>query len=87
MTDRLALALVELVDALRAEVREELQASAPPREAPVELVSVEEFARRIGIGRSSAYVGVGSGSVRSVKVGGRRLIPASEVARLAKAAR
>ena len=58
MTDRLALALVELVDALRAEVREELQASAPPREAPVELVSVEEFARRVGIGRSSAYLHV-----------------------------
>lgn len=84
--DRLALALEELVDALRAEVREELLAAAPRREAPVELVSVAEFARRAGIGRSSAYLGVSDGSIRSVKVRGRRLVPASELARLAEAA-
>jgi hypothetical protein len=54
--------------------------------APVELVSVAEFARRAGIGRSSAYLGVADGSVRSVKVRGRRLVPASELARLAESA-
>jgi hypothetical protein len=86
MSDRLALIIEELVDALRAEVREELRASAPPREAPVELVSVAEFARRAGIGRSSAYLGVADGSLRSVRVRGRRLLPASELVRLAESA-
>jgi GNAT superfamily N-acetyltransferase len=82
MSDRLALALAELADALRAEIAAE---SRPADAAPVELVSVAEFARRAGIGRSSAYLAVADGTCRSVKIRGRRLIPASELARLAEA--
>jgi len=78
---RVRAAVEELADALLAVARE---SAAPPRvAAPVELVSVAEFARRASLGRSSAYLGVADGSIRSVKVRGRRLVPASELARLA----
>jgi multidrug efflux pump subunit AcrA (membrane-fusion protein) len=77
---RVRAAVAELADALLALASE----SAPRRGdiAPVELVSVAEFARRAGIGRSSAYLSVADGSVRTVKVRGRRLVPASELGRL-----
>jgi hypothetical protein len=82
--DRVRAAVEELAEALLAVARE---SQAPPRNAaPVELVSVAEFARRAGIGRSSAYLGVADGSIRSVRIRGRRLLPASELARLAESA-
>ena len=82
--DRVRAAVEELAEALLAVARE---SQAPPRNAaPVELVSVAEFARRAGIGRSSAYLGVADGSLRSVRIRGRRLLPASELARLAESA-
>jgi hypothetical protein len=81
VSDRLALALADLVDALRAEIATEARPADP---APVELLSVREFARRASIGRSSAYLGVADGSIRSIKIRGRRLVPASELARLAQ---
>jgi hypothetical protein len=78
---RVRAAVEELADALLAVARE---TAAPPRvAAPVELVSVAEFARRAGIGRSSAYLAVSDGTLRSVRLRGRRLVPASELARLA----
>lgn len=78
--DRVRAAVAELADALLAVARE---SAAPARQvAPVELISVAEFARRAGIGRSSAYLSVADGSVRTVKVRGRRLVPASELGRL-----
>ena len=78
---RVRAAVEELADALLAVARE---SAVPPRvAAPVELLSVAEFARRASLGRSSAYLGVADGSIRSVKVRGRRLVPASELARLA----
>jgi hypothetical protein len=80
VSDRLALALAELVDALRAEIAAE---SRPADAAPIELIGVGEFARRASLGRSSAYLGVADGSIRSIKIRGRRLVPASELARLA----
>lgn len=78
---RVRAAVEELADALLAVARE---TAAPSRAAaPVELVSVAEFARRAGIGRSSAYLAVSDGTLRSVRLRGRRLVPASELARLA----
>ena len=76
---RVRAAVEELADALLAVAREPAARDA----APVELISVAEFARRAGLGRSSAYLSVADGSLRSVKVRGRRLVPASELARLA----
>jgi hypothetical protein len=78
--DRVRVAVEELTAALLAIARE---TPASGSAAAVELVSVAEFARRASLGRSSAYLGVADGSVRSVKVRGRRLVPASELARLA----
>lgn len=43
---------------------------------------VREFCEKIGISHSSFYLLLKQGEIRAVKVGGRRLIPASEVQRL-----
>jgi excisionase family DNA binding protein len=53
---------------------------------PVELLSVEEFARRAGVARSTLWGLVNRAEVGSVKIGGRRVIPASELDRIADAA-
>lgn len=73
-TDRLALALAELADAIRAELRAEVPASAPDR-----LLSVDEAARTLGIGRSALYAEIAAGRVTTVKVGRRRLIPSKAI--------
>ena len=43
---------------------------------------VTTFCQRIGIGRSTFYKLIQNGKLRTVTVGGRRLVPASEVDRL-----
>lgn len=77
MSDRLAAALVELVDAIRAEVRAELEAD---RTAPERLLSVDEARKMLGIGRSAFYAELMGGRVRSLTLGRRRLIPAAAIA-------
>ena len=85
MSDRLVLALEELVDALRAEVRDNY--GPRPRRARLPSSS-SRWPRSLTAPASAdyAYLGVADGSVRSVKVRGRRLVPASELARLVEAA-
>jgi hypothetical protein len=81
--ERVRVAVAELAEALLAAARE----SRPPGpSAPVELLSPAAFARRAGLGRSSVYVALATGDIRSLKVRGRRLIPASELVRLAESA-
>jgi excisionase family DNA binding protein len=78
---RLEAAIAEFVNALREEWGE--------REQPdhgVELLSIPEAARRLGIGRSRVYEEIGRGTLRSLKVGRRRLIPSDAIAERAKAA-
>jgi excisionase family DNA binding protein len=70
MSARLDAAVAELVAALRAEM-----AIAPSSAAP-ELLDVSEAARRAGIGRTLMYGLIRRGTVRSVRMGRRRLIPA-----------
>lgn len=77
MTDRLALALSELIEALREELRTE--AEAGPR-APDRLLSIDEAAAALGLGRSRLYAEIASGRLRSLRVGRRRLVPAAAVA-------
>lgn len=77
MSDRLEAAVAELVAALRAEL------TAAPASAAPELLDVSEAARRAGIGRSLMYGLIGRGTVRSVKLGRRRLIPADALDALA----
>lgn len=81
---RVRAALAELADALVA-----LAQPVPSRQVvgPVELLSPAAFARRAGLGRSTTYLAIADGSVRSVKIRGRRLIPASELVRLGDEAR
>lgn len=43
------------------------------------LVSVEEAAAAIGIGRTFAFALIGSGALRSVRVGKRRLVPVEAI--------
>lgn len=77
MTDRLALAVTELIEAIRETVRAE--ADAAPR-APDRLLDVDEAAAALGIGRSLVYQEIAVGNLRSLKVGRRRLIAAEAIA-------
>lgn len=76
MTDRLDAAFRELIEALREELRQE--ADAAPR-APDRLMSIPEAATTLGLGRTATYGEIGAGRLRSVKVGRRRLVPATAV--------
>lgn len=78
MTDRLAAAISELVDA----IRDELTQADSPAKAPPRLLSVDEAAEALGIGRTALYAAIASGQVHSVSIGRRRLVPASAIAEL-----
>lgn len=70
MTDRLAAAVAELV----AAIREEVGAEACPWPDPPRLLSVAEAAQALDLARSNAYRLIQSGQLRSIRVGGRRLV-------------
>ena len=76
MSDRLTAALVELAEAIREEVRAEAEAS--PR-TPDRLLSVDEAAASLGLGRSRLYSEITAGRLRTVTVGRRRLVPSAAV--------
>ena len=80
MSDRLAAAVTELVAALRDEIAIERRPSN--READ-RLLSIEQAARALGIGRTALYSEIGAGRIRSVKVGRRRLVPSSAITEVA----
>lgn len=77
MTDRLVLAISELVEALREAARAE--AAAVPR-APDRLLSIDQAAGALSLGRSLIYGEIAAGRLASLKVGRRRLIPAEAIA-------
>ena len=61
---------------------------SPPRRSHLEgklLLTVEEAAQRLGIGRSHAYVYVLRGELPSVKLGRARRVPADELERFCRA--
>lgn len=72
---RLEAALAELAEAIREEVR----AEASPATGPDRLLSIDEAAAALAIGRSALYGEIQSGRLRSVTVGRRRLIPAAAI--------
>ena len=80
MSDRLSRALTELVAALRDEVAAERR---PIEREPDRLLSIEQAARALGIGRTALYSEIGAGRLRSVKVGRRRLVPSSAISEVA----
>ena len=63
------------IDELRAALMEALER---PAVEPA-LVSVDEAAGRLSISRRTLMARIADGSVRSVKVGRRRLVPMSEI--------
>jgi len=80
MGDRLTAAVTELVAALRDEIATERR---PSEREPDRLLSIEQAARALGIGRTALYSEIGAGRIRSVKVGRRRLVPSSAITEVA----
>jgi excisionase family DNA binding protein len=78
--DRLTAAVTELVAALRDEIATERR---PTERQPDHLLSIEQAARALGIGRTALYSEIGTGRIRSVKVGRRRLVPSSSITEVA----
>lgn len=72
--DRLSVALSDLIEAIRAEVRSDDAPTPPAR-----LLSIDDAAKTLGIGRTIVYSEMAAGRLASVKVGRRRLIPASAI--------
>lgn len=72
---RIRAAFADLADAVVDAVSERETRSGPER-----LLSVDEAAEALGIGRSRIYQEIGAGHLRSCKAGRRRLIPARAVA-------
>jgi excisionase family DNA binding protein len=60
---------------------------AVPAGTPDRLLSVDEAAAALGIGRSRLYDEIAAQRVRSVKVGRRRLVPSGAIADYIAAAR
>lgn len=75
MSERLTAALAELAEAIREEVRAEVASPA----APDRLLSVDETAAALGIGRTAVYGEISAGRLRSQHIGRRRLIPAGAI--------
>ena len=80
MSDRLTAAVTELVAALRDETATQRR---PSEREPDRLLSIEQAARALGIGRTALYSEIGAGRIRSVKVGRRRLVPSSAISEVA----
>ncbi len=68
------------VDALVAAILGAVTEAAPPGNSPERLLSVDEAASALGIGRSRLYDEIGAGRVRSIKIGRRRLVAAGSIA-------
>lgn len=74
MSDRLDAAIRELVEALAESMRAE--AAAVPA-TPDRLLSIDEAATMLGLGRSRVYQEIGAGRLKTIVVGRRRLVSAA----------
>jgi excisionase family DNA binding protein len=84
LSDRLQAAVMELVGALRDEIAAEAR---PSEREPDRLLSIDQAARAMGIGRTALYSEIAARRIRSVKVGRRRLIPSSAISEVASGRR
>ena len=65
-------------DALAAAILAAVRVGAISNDAgPEQLLSIDQAAVITGVGRTTIYAAIGAGRLRSVKVGRRRLVPAS----------
>ena len=78
---RIRSAFADLADA----VVDALRDAAPAPEPPVRLLSIDQAAEALGIGRTATYDQIRAGRLRSVTAGRRRLIPADALAEFASA--
>lgn len=60
---------------------EEIAKTAVVREAEPVLLSVQDAARALGVGRTEIFLMVKRGDIGSVRIGRRRLIPLAEINR------
>ena len=72
---RIRQAVAELADA----IVEALDDDTPP--APDRLLSIDEAASALGLGRTALYGEIAAGRLRSLTVGRRRLVPAGSIAK------
>jgi excisionase family DNA binding protein len=76
VSDRLAAAFAEL----EAAIREELASRAAGPAEPERLLSIDQAAEQLGIGRTSLYSIINRGELRTLKCGARHLVPRSAIA-------
>jgi excisionase family DNA binding protein len=70
-------------DALADAILATVCAVAVSHEAgPEQLLSIDQAAVLTGVGRTTVYAAIGDGRIRSIKVGRRRLVPASAISDL-----
>jgi excisionase family DNA binding protein len=73
-------------DVLAAAILAAVRSEAVSNDAgPEQLLSIDRAAVLAGVGRTTIYAAIGAGRLRFVKVGRRRLVPASAIAELAGA--
>ena len=76
----------QLADALAALLAATANAAAGPAAAPETVLTVEEVGERLKISKSLVYKAINDGKLKSIRIGKRRLVPASEVQRLIESA-
>jgi len=74
--DQVRAAVAALAEALLAALRAE---AAEAQAGPDRLLSIDEAAQALGVGRSRLYDEIATGRLRSVKVGRRRLVPSGAI--------
>jgi excisionase family DNA binding protein len=72
----------QLAEALAALLAAAAAKPTPPPARPETVLSIEEVAERLKVSKSLIYKAIADGQMRSIKIGKRRLVPASEVQRL-----
>jgi len=73
-------AVLEAVQQLASAILAATRAHGTDAAGPDRLLSVDEAARQLGIGRSALYGELAAGRLRSLKVGRRRLVPSGALA-------
>jgi len=75
------LKLMEAIDRMSGHARNEPPATQgePPTITAKKALTVEEAASQLGIGRTVCFGLIGNGTLRSLKVGRRRLVPCDAI--------
>ena len=79
--DRMSESDTQLAKAIAALLSATAAAAATPQ-APETVLTVQEAAERLKISRGLVYSAIKDGTIRSVRIGKRRLIPTGEIQRL-----